>query len=166
MSIPVADARRRRRFIAYVKQRFGQDALEPHTDARRELTQKLGRSKGRLPQLVNPELPFGSRAAANAARAFRLREDYFDSDEPASGATHEAREPAPQVPKPVGIAEALAVIKPYLENAEPGARKAAGTLLASWAEDPGVNHGTAVTLERMLEPGDGIIRRRGSHRSK
>ncbi len=68
-------------------------------------------------------------------------------------ATLEVREQSPaKLSTGASIREALGILGLYIRTADPGARKAAGMLLASWAEDPAVNRGTADTLERMLQP--------------
>lgn len=78
------DTARRARFIAYVKERFGEAVDKPRSEARAALMQKLGVTKGAMTQLFNQNESFGEKKAAGCAASLGLPEDYFEVDHAAS----------------------------------------------------------------------------------
>lgn len=64
------DAARRQRFASWLETALGND--------RAKLMQRTGLTKGRVTQLLDPDEPFGERAASNLARKLSLPEDYFE----------------------------------------------------------------------------------------
>jgi hypothetical protein len=63
------DANRRAAFLAYFQGTLKGDRLV--------LRQRTGLTNGRITQLLDPNEPFGERAAMSLAKKLRLREDFF-----------------------------------------------------------------------------------------
>ncbi len=68
------DALRRQKLRTLLATRFGND--------RQRLLQAAQMTKGRLSQLLDPEMPFGDRAARNLEDRLSLPAGYFDAMDP------------------------------------------------------------------------------------
>lgn len=85
-SMHPADAKRRERFVAYVKRRFGDAVTRPRSDERRALQKKLRYSKGSMTQIFDARQPFGQRRGSQLAARLGLDPEHFERDLQPGGA--------------------------------------------------------------------------------
>jgi hypothetical protein len=81
----MSDSTRRAAFIRWFKAELDGN--------RKRLMQKTGYSKGRITQILDPNEPFGERAARALCRKLHLDDDYFNVPEPTNFPPGTAHEP-------------------------------------------------------------------------
>lgn len=91
--------------------------------------EKVGLTKGRITQLLDPSDSFGERSARSLAAALRLPDDYFD------GHSEPAEKQAPSADDELAVA--LNVLTKVLQSADKSILIAVAPLLAAMASEPG-----------------------------
>lgn len=72
----------------------------------------------------------------------------------------------PVAPYEPTISVALAGLEPYIKRVNYGARKATGSLIATWVEDPDKHRDIIKTIERLLQPNQQTPMARGRTKAK
>lgn len=110
--------------------------------------ERVGLSKGRITQLLDPDESFGERTGMKMAAALGLKDErYFER--PMKGAA----ELVPQDAEPVtDVMQALTILAGALSMLDKPTRGGAASMLAMLATDPEQNEYTLAALGRLLSP--------------
>lgn len=109
--------------------------------------EKVGLTKGRITQLLDPSDSFGERSARSLVAALRLPDDYFE------GQAEPVAKAAPEIGE--DLAFGLDVLTKVLQSADKSILIAVAPLLAAMASDPAeAKKSSEIILKLLVTDGD------------